>query len=395
MLRLRLLVILAALLIAGAAILPASAYSTPDSITAAGKVYVSNVTYDPAVFFDGDTGTASYTVTNGASDLGVVVNHATLHETAGKIRLVSDPFQNSAQIGPGKSHTFTFTVMASGAEGFYYPTFSLSFRDADNLFHRQMVQIDNTPLILTVVDKPDAFTAGKKKTVYMQAANPRKNAVQNVILRLSGEGLEFAPSEVFVGTIGAGQKVPVNFSVTPAKETPIRLTLDYDNGDNPHSVSMEVPVVFGTDKKSAEPVISNVQVTSMGGVWHVTGDVNNAGLETANTVKVTALPPAVPEDPYKVYVVGALKPDDFGSFEITFTAEDAETVPLKLSYKDADGNVYDSTQDVKIQSGPSFKVSSEPNSTSAGPFSLPVIAGIALVLIFIGGWAYYLRRNRK
>ena len=31
------------------------------------------------------------------------------------------------------------------------------------------------------------------------------------------------------------------------------------------------------------------------------------GLETANTVMVTSLAPAVPQDPYKTYVVGALK----------------------------------------------------------------------------------------
>jgi len=133
-----------------------------------------------------------------------------------------------------------------------------------------------------------------------------------------------------------------------------------------------------------------VQVTSMGGTGHVTGDVNNAGLETANTVMVTALSPAVPEDPYKVYVVGALKPDDFGSFEITFFADDAETVPVRLTYKDDDGNVYESIRDVRI-SASGLKVET---GTSGLPV-VPVAAGIVILLIFIGGWAYYLRRNKK
>ena len=105
------------------------------------------------------------------------------------------------------------------------------------------------------------------------------------------------------------------------------------------------------DKKQANPVISNVQVTTEAGVYHVTGDVNNAGLETANTVMVTSLAPAVPQDPYKTYVVGALKPDDFGSFEVTFTAGSGNTsIPIELSYKDTDGNIYRSVQDVKISS---------------------------------------------
>ena len=63
---------------------------------------------------------------------------------------------------------------------------------------------------------------------------------------------------------------------------------------------------------------------------------------------VTSLSPAVPQDPFKAYVVGALKPDDFGSFEITFAANSTSSIPIQLSYKDTDGNVYNSIQDVKI-----------------------------------------------
>jgi hypothetical protein len=377
-------------LLIAACIGTAGAYSTPESIVAAGKVYVSNVSYDPGSFFSGDTGIATYTVTNGDTDLGIVVNHVTLDDPTQKVRVIDGTHQSSAQIGPGKSHTFTFTITADGSEGYCYPVFSLSFRDADNLFAREKIQIDDSPLILTVIDKPDAYSAGKKKTVKLEVANPRNNQVKNVILRLTSDGADFTPSQVYVGSIGPHQTVPVNFSITPSKEAPIQLTLDYDNGDNPHTVTMELPVVFGTDKKAAEPVMSNVQVTNMAGTWHVTGDVNNAGLETANTVIVTSLSPAVPEDPYKVYVVGALKPDDFGSFEITFTVKDTETVPLKLSYKDDDGNVYDTIQDVKISA------SGITVQTGSSGFPLvPVAAGIIVLLVFVGGWAYYLRRNKK
>jgi len=378
------------ILLIAACIAPAGAYATPESIVAAGKVYVSNASFDPGTFISGDTGIASYTVTNANTDVGIVVNHATLSDPSGKVRVVAGTHQSSAQIGPGKSHTFTFTISADGADGYCYPVFSLSFRDADSLFAREMLQIDNTPLLLTVKDKPDAYTAGKKKTILLEVSNPRNNLVENVIVRFASDGADFTPSQVYVGTVSPHQTVPVEFSITPTKEAPVQLTLDYYNGDNPHSVTMELPVVFGIDKKAAEPVMSNVQVTSMGGTWHVTGDVNNAGLETANTVMVTALSPAVPEDPYKVYVVGALKPDDFGSFEITFFADDAETVPVRLTYKDDDGNVYESIRDVRI-SASGLKVET---GTSGLP-GVPVAAGIVILLIFIGGWAYYLRRNKK
>jgi hypothetical protein len=368
----------------------ALAYATPESIVAAGKVYVSNAVYDPGAFFSGDTGTVTLYVTNGNSNQSIVVNHATIGDK--NIRLISNPYDTSANIGPLQTQTFIFSVATDAFEGTYYPTFSLSFRDADSLYYRAMVKVDNTPLELTVIDKPDTFTQGKKKTISMQVANPRNNDVRDVALEVTGDNISAAPDRMFIGDLAAGTKVPVNFTITPEKATTVLLTLNYDNGDNPHKVTMELPVTFGMDKKQAHPVMSNVQVKTDAGVYHVTGDVNNAGLETANTVTVTSLAPAVPQDPYKTYVVGALKPDDFGSFEVTFTAGPGNTsVPVQLSYKDADGNIYNSVQDVKISSS-GLSTSAETNGSSN---MLPVAAAIVIVLIFVGGWVYYLRRNKK
>jgi hypothetical protein len=368
----------------------ALAYTTPESIVASGNVYISKAVYDPGAFFTGDTGTVTVYVTNGNSNQSIVLNHATIGDK--NIRLVSSPYDTSANIGPLQTQTFIFTVATDAFEGTYYPTFSLSFRDADSLYYRAMVKVDNTPLELTIIDKPDAFTQGKKKTINMQVANPRKNNVTNVILEVTGEGISTIPERTFIGNLGAGAKVPVNFTITPEKATTVLLTLSYDNGDNLHKTTMELPVTFSVDKKQAEPVISNVQVTTEAGVYHVTGDVNNAGLETANTVMVTSLSPAVPQDPYKTYVVGALKPDDFGSFEVTFTAGAGNTsIPVQLSYKDTDGNIYTSVQDVKIST--SVLTASQTSGSSSN--MLPVAAAIVILLIFVGGWVYYLKRNKK
>jgi hypothetical protein len=317
------------------------------------------------------------------------VNHATIGDK--NIRLTSAPYDTSAYFGPLQTRSFVFSVATDALEGTYYPTFSLSFRDADSLYYRAAVKVDNTPLELTVVDKPDSFSQGKKKTVYMLIANPRTNNVRNVVLDVSGNGITAAPAKTFIGDLEAGAKVPVNFTVTPDQQTTVLLTLNYDNGDNPHTVTMEIPVAFGADKMQASPVISNVQVKTDAGIYHVTGDVNNAGLETANTVMVTSLAPAVPQDPYKTYVVGALKPDDFGSFEVTFTAASgSKSIPVQLSYKDADGNVYTSVQDVNILS--SGVSASQPDSSSSN--MLPVAAGVIIVVVFVAGWALYLRRKK-
>ena len=197
----------------------ASAYATPESIVAAGKVYVSNIAYDPESFFTGDTGTVTVYVTNGNSNQSIVVNHATIGDK--NIRLTSNPYDTSANIGPLQTQTFIFSVATDAFEGTYYPTFSLSFRDADSLYYRAMVKVDNTPLEMTVVDKPDAFTQGKKKTIYVQVANPRNNKVTNVALEVTGEGAHFAPSNGYSsGILDAGEKIPVNFSRSPRKKRP-------------------------------------------------------------------------------------------------------------------------------------------------------------------------------
>ncbi len=365
-----------------------SAYTTPESIVASGKVYVSAVTYDPAAFFSGDTGTVTFDVTNGNTDQGIVVNHATFVDPLSDFRLISGTYDNSATIGPGQTQTFTFSVKADAPDGTYYPMFSLSFRDADSLWQKTIVKIDSTPLVLTVIDKPDTFSEGSKKTITVQVANPRNNEVKNVILEASGPGITATPSKFFIGTMASGSNQSIDVAITPEQASTLTLSLQYNNGDNLHTVTTDLPLNFGTDKKEAHPVISNIVVKTDTGLYHVTGDVTNAGLETANSVTVTSLDPAVPQDPYRNYVVGALKPDDFGSFEVTFSAANATTVPLQMSFKDADGNLITSVIDVTI---PSLSANSQNSSLPI----IPIIAVVIILGVFAGGWFLYLRRKKQ
>lgn len=366
----------------------ASAYETTESIAAASKVYVSCVTFEPAAFFSDDIGTATISVTNGNDALSSVVNHATFGDQ--NIRVTSAPYDTTTHLGAHQTTPFAFSVRATGSEGTYYPGFSLGFRDANSLHFRATVEIDNRPLEMTITDMPDAFTQGKKKPVYILVSNPRKNDVRNLILDVAGDGITMTSPRIFVGDLAHGASVPVNFSITPDKETTLVLTLTYDNGNNPHRVTKNVSLLFGTDKKMANPVMNNIEVKSDGAVIRLTGDVNNAGLEIAKSVTVSALPPAVPEDPHKVAVVGALKPDDFGSFEVTFTADPfLTTIPVQISYKDAEGNLYSAIQDVRIATvDPGVKKTGETPG-------VPLIAGILVLVVFIGGIFIYFRKSQQ
>ena len=362
------------------------AYTSPESLIASEKAYVSSATYDPGSFFIGDTGTATFAITNSNTNQSVVVSHATFTDT--DFDLSSGTYDTSTIIGPLQTRSFIFSIAATAPEGTYYPTFSLSYRDGDSLWYRSTVKIDNMPLVLTILDKPDSFTQDRKKPITIQVTNPRDNGVKNVIMVVSGTGATASPDKIFVGDIASRTNKSVTFSVTPSQPTTLHITLNYYNGDNPHTATMDIPVVFGTDKKQASPIISNVVVKTDTGIYHITGDVTNAGLETANAVTVTSIAPAVPSDPYRSYIVGALKPDDFGSFEVTFSATNATSVPLQLTFKDADGNVISSQYDVKISS---LSASQQNNSLPI----IPIAVIAVIVIVFAGGWFFYLRRNKQ
>jgi len=378
-----------------ALVLPVSGYVTPDSIISAGRVYVSSYTIDPAVLFTGDTATVTFAVTNGNSNTGntttsegIVFSHATFGDK--NIVLTSGTYDTSSNVGPLQTRTYVFNVMTNELDGTYYPTFSLNLRDADSLYYRTPVKVDNTPLMLSVISKPDTFTNGKKDSITVQIANPRQNDVKNVVLEATGNGTTVTPSSQYLGSLGANSATNVTFSVTPDTESVLTMTVKYDNGDNHHSIIQSLPVTFGTDKKQASPEVSNIEVKLTDGIYHVTGDVTNAGLTTANGVTVTALFPATPQDPYRSYVIGALKPDDFGSFEVTFTAaNNTVSVPIQVSYKDSDGNVISSQQDVGI-----FGAALTDTANQQGnPLLFPGI--ILIVILAAGGWYYYTRRIKK
>jgi len=61
----------------------------------------------------------------------------------------------------------------------------------------------------------------------------------------------------------------------------------------------------------------------------LTGDVTNAGLENANAVTINRALRQLPR-PVQNYVVGVLKPDDFGSFEVSFSTRDNKHSPSRF-----------------------------------------------------------------
>jgi hypothetical protein len=155
-----------------------------------------------------------------------------------------------------------------------------------------------------------------------------------------------------VGSLSSDSDTQVAFNLTPNRISTARFRVVFRNGINEHEAILEVPLLPTDNKKAADPLISNIQVSQEGSIYHISGDISNAGLKSAKSVVIRTEDPAIPDDPFKIYVVGSLDPDDFSSFEVTFRLTHSGKVPLLVEYKDDDGNRYISQSEVEVSVAP-------------------------------------------
>ncbi|MCK9298247.1 hypothetical protein HL657_01485 [Methanoculleus sp. YWC-01] len=359
------------------------AFAAPASAAPADITVVSS-SLDPPVLMKGDTGTLTVVLQNNGA-VPVAIRNARLYGSG--VVPLSDPYPSVGELGAGNSKTFTFTVRADGGEGTFYPTFVLDFRDgAGSLRYPVPVQVEDTPLSASVIEKPDAFSASRTADITVRVGNPRPNAASGVQVVPQGTGFSVTPTGGFIGALAPDASGTVTFNLTPTAETDVTFQVVWRNGINTHTADLVLPVAFGEDKKQADPVITNVEVTPIAGGYRIVGDVMNAGLESARSVLVTPGAPATPIDPFRVYVVGTLDSDDISSFEVTFTTDGTvEEIPVVVEYRDDDGNRYTSTRMV----GLGGTMAAPLEEREDGGFPVVGIVIVALVALGIAGAIYY------
>jgi len=354
---------------------------------AASQIGVMDVTLEPKVFFPHDTGTVTVVIKNTGTS-PVELSRINLAGTT-NIDVIETPhYKGVGTLGAGDSLTTSFTIRAGNYEGIYYPRFSVNFVPSGGVIFPIQLKVDKTPIEAGITSRPDIFMEGKKDTITISVGNPRENALSGVAITPVEGIADIVPTSVFIGTLNPGQKSNATFSITPTGEGVLTFNVDYRNGQNRHTLPLTIPVVPGTAKKVAEPIVSNVEVSSIAGGYRITGDVSNAGLETARSVVMTTKEPAEPIDPFRVYVVGTLDADDFSSFEVTFTEKDVETIPLVTRYRDDDGNLYEEITHVRIRSG------MMPAADQDGGISPMIIGIIGLSIVIVAGALLYSRKKR-
>jgi hypothetical protein len=314
---------------------------------AASLVYVSSVNIDPEVFYPYEQGTITVTMMNaGTSSVGLS-NPDILSE---KVHVMNkDSWNTMSFIGPGSTITYSFLVKVDPPDGTYFPMFSVAAQNAGSVHYPLTIKVDSADIQASISQKPDTFSLSTKDTVNVSLINPRGGAINNIIITPSGQGVEVSPAQKYISTLNGQSSAEIPFSVKPSQDSMLIFHISYQNGDNDHSADVVLPISLGENKKAAIPVVNNVELASSGTSYTLKGDVNNAGLTDAKSMVVTVGSPALAVEPYAQYAIGSLAADDFSSFEITFSSRDLTSVPLVITWKDNDGNSFNTTKNLNLR----------------------------------------------
>ena len=317
-----------------------STISVTNPLDAAALVYISGYETSPEVFYPGETGTVTVYVRN-AANTSVSVSQPNLIDSHLRVVNIAD-FATATSIGPGETIEYNFVVTADGSDGTYLPLFTVSTNvyGASAIHSQIKLRIDSSDVRGSISLKPDQFSLSTKDRVNVSVVNSRSGNITNVLIVPEAEGATITPDESFVGNLGAGQSVQVPFAITPEKDTTVTFHVSFKNGDNKHTTDVVLPIALGDNKQGAEIVVNNIENTNSGSTFTLKGDVTNNGLTAAKSVLVTVGSPANPVDPNPEYAIGNLEPDDFSSFEVSYTKTGPGTYPLIVRFKDSDGNVF-------------------------------------------------------
>ena len=347
------------------------------------------MTVTPGTLLPGESGQLQFTIQN-AGLTPLVIDKISVTDSENVISVKHPAITSLGAIGAGKSLTITLPISAKDVDGTFYPTLYVDFKydSATNLQYTYLkypfaVTVDSKSVSLSVTERPEVFEPDTTQIVGLSIGNLRANQIDSVVVTASGEGVSCEEGMVFAGAIAPGASSDVFLTVITSEKTEsINLDVSYKNGANWHTDTLTIPVEGGELKTGAELFVNNIEITSGASYTTITGDVNNAGLQTAKGL-VVSLNGAEPLQPYPVFVVGSLDADGLSEFELTFTNPESDSLDLIFTYKDDNGNTYVQEETVSISA-----VQSAGSAVSGGN---PVAAGIAVVLlILIVGGAVFL-----
>ena len=211
---------------------------------------------EPEVFMPGDTGTLSFTLQNSADDYTITIDEeqydtnariqsASLTGVEG-VKVTTETYYGNGVIGPGESVDLTYSVDIDEdtPDGTYYLDFSIvgSSHSYNNNW-RIPVKVDSSS-VRVIPSKPIALENGEA-VLEFDVANIHPNTLSSVSVQLEAEGIEFSPSEYFIGSMDADELFTIEINAKAVSEDisfPVDLVINanYRNGLNEHTQQVDV-----------------------------------------------------------------------------------------------------------------------------------------------------------
>ena len=245
-------------------------------------------TKEPEVFMPGDTGTITFTLKNSATAYSVTINgedfdtnarvqSATLKGTDG-LTVVTDTYYGNGILGPGESMVLTYNIIVDDnvSDGTYYLDFStIGSSHSYNNNWRVPIKVDSSSLRI-VPSKPLKLENGIG-TLEFDVANIHPNSLSSVSVRLEADGVNFSPSEYFVGSMDPDELFTIQIygetsSLDDTSPRELKITANYRNGFNEHEEVIGVKELqLETVKESGTigPLASLLLVAALAGAGYL------------------------------------------------------------------------------------------------------------------------------
>ncbi|MGP8319418.1 MAG: hypothetical protein ACT6FD_01295 [Methanosarcinaceae archaeon] len=370
-----------------------------------------NYQVEPAVLMPGDSGTVTISLNNMATgeiyvredektfDMNAYILSATLGGNP-NIDILDSVYTNIGLIGPGDTLQLTFNIKAK--EGIQNSVHFLNFElvggsDMYDLNYKIPVKVDDRDLKLIVSNLPSTVI-NEIATITLDIVNIRANDVTSVIAKPVGDGVVFTPSEVFVGTITAGNKSTATFTLdTMASSQGVKnvsFSASYFNGDNLHQ-SAGVSTTTNVVEKSSL-LLTAIEIKDIGTKCTITGDINNVGTTDAKNVMLSIVEcdDIEPVQPYANYFIGTLEADDFSSFELSarVSSGNITSVPVVIEFRNTDNAYISITESIDLGSNP---ITGSSSSNDMSPVVIGAIVISAIAIIGIIGYSWKKRKESE
>ncbi|MDI6902343.1 MAG: hypothetical protein QMC77_01235 [Methanocellales archaeon] len=237
---------------------------------------------DTATYTSGGTTTTTTTTTDINADIESVYLYGR------EIEVISGNYRYPGELGTGQSMTITFAIKAPTKDGIYFPEVWIDVLGGRSVKYPIPIKVDSSSVAILASDVPSSIPIGDLSEIELSIANRRPNSINATSIAPSAEGIEFTPTEIFLGAMKPDEMSTVKFTLDPISigRKDISFELTYKNGDNIHSESLTCSIDVADSPGVRLILVETPTSVYKGQIARISLDVANAKLSEITGVSV-------------------------------------------------------------------------------------------------------------